>query len=593
MKIGLKTDIVKLSKNTSRWKDYFNREEAKLIEILENKFEYKRIEHIGSTAINNIKAKPIIDILLVIDKNVNLDDLVNFLEKNDYKKSSFQPMQGEIIFTKGTTSDVHEYFIHAVLENYDWQRYTIFRDYLLQNPDIALGYERLKIELCKKYKSCRRKYTSEKEAFVEKILSKLRKPTLLRNKCIIIDIENTVIDVAERKYKILRAEFPELKITLEQVRNDPKLYTILGKDRCATRDRFYDIFDKPESVKTYSAPLYLNARDTITGFINSNIDIVFISSRDESFREVIITELQNNGLDINTISFLFKPSCDKILDFKLNSVKKLLLNYQILAYVGDSPEDIQSASDNDIPSIFFHTNPTQIGSHFKNEMGLHICSDWKAVESVLKMHIHTGTEIIRLREFMINKYSDWLGDIDAKIGINVTISSIIFTISGIIITSDKFLQERTISIITLILMFLVIIFSLFSLIFSIQGFTARNTSGVNSGHVIKLKLKQIISVLLGNFARANIKEIEEFNKFNRMNTIDQSRAHYSFFIRRYKTYDPDALWNHRFFSIYASNYSKLTAERWASTFTKFSICIFGIWLASICILKIITWIKFL
>jgi len=173
MKLGLKPGTVSLQEHNSQWKDLFEKEKQNLKILLSADFRIIKIEHIGSTSIPNIKAKPIIDILLVIDKDTDTDELIVKFETALYHKCSFQPQQGEVLFKRGDDT-ISTHYIHAVLANWDWQRYLLFKNYLLQNPSIANEYEQLKIALAEQFKDDRRQYTAAKEAYVENILNKLR-----------------------------------------------------------------------------------------------------------------------------------------------------------------------------------------------------------------------------------------------------------------------------------------------------------------------------------------------------------------------------------------------------------------------------------
>lgn len=170
MKLGLQPGTVKLRKYSSRYKKLFEIERL----LLEQLFGEVNpiIAHIGSTSIPNIKAKPIIDMLLVIPEYSIMELVIGKINSIGYIKCSFQP-RGEFLFKRGD-ENLSTHYLHLVLENQDWRRYIIFRDYLIQNPDEATKYESLKTELEKKYKNDRRMYTSSKEAYIENILSILR-----------------------------------------------------------------------------------------------------------------------------------------------------------------------------------------------------------------------------------------------------------------------------------------------------------------------------------------------------------------------------------------------------------------------------------
>lgn len=168
--IGLKNGYVELLSNKPDWAKYYQEEEASIRNAL--KGGLVMVEHVGSTAIKSIKAKPIIDILVVVRQVFDISNAEKLLVNIGYEKGLFQ-REGEIFYLK-SKNDIHTHYIHLVTEKDDWKRYILFRDYLNSNPDVATSYEETKIRLAKVYFNNRKEYTAAKMEFVENILSKLR-----------------------------------------------------------------------------------------------------------------------------------------------------------------------------------------------------------------------------------------------------------------------------------------------------------------------------------------------------------------------------------------------------------------------------------
>lgn len=161
-----------LTKNDKTWKKQYENEEKFLQNILP-KTKIKRIIHIGSTYLTTIYAKPIIDILVETYRNANLKEIKNILVKNGY--ICMNEEQKRLSFNKGYTPKgfANEvYHLHLRLENDNDELY--FRDYLIDFPNIAKKYERLKLRLAKKYKYNRDAYTNAKTKFVKKYTNKAR-----------------------------------------------------------------------------------------------------------------------------------------------------------------------------------------------------------------------------------------------------------------------------------------------------------------------------------------------------------------------------------------------------------------------------------
>lgn len=170
MEIGLELSMVRLESNSLIWSKAYEEVENDLSKLFEG--EFLTIAHIGSTSINSIKAKPIIDILLVLPKDYDNNMAVSKLSSIFFVKGEFQ-RDGEMFFFKGR-DDFHTHYLHFVKENQDWQRYILFRDYLRANKDVASEYESLKLKLSTTFNKNRQLYTSSKESFIENILSRLR-----------------------------------------------------------------------------------------------------------------------------------------------------------------------------------------------------------------------------------------------------------------------------------------------------------------------------------------------------------------------------------------------------------------------------------
>lgn len=131
--------------------------------------EIVSIEHIGSTAVPKLAAKPIIDIVVLIPSIKNVDSYIKQLENLDYiyrpKRSSVE----RFFFTKNDPPTFH--LSLAQIDKYSfWKRQKNFRDFLISHPDIAKKYEKLKMSLIKKYPDGRQEYCDGKDKFINNVL---------------------------------------------------------------------------------------------------------------------------------------------------------------------------------------------------------------------------------------------------------------------------------------------------------------------------------------------------------------------------------------------------------------------------------------
>ncbi len=128
----------------------------------------KRISHIGSTAIKNIKTKPIIDILIEVESDKK-DTIKDILRNNNYILMGEN--RDKISFNKGYTINGYEDKVfHIHIKQYQDCDELYFRDYLNDNVSKAKEYEKLKLELYEKYKPNRDLYTEGKKEFVTEIV---------------------------------------------------------------------------------------------------------------------------------------------------------------------------------------------------------------------------------------------------------------------------------------------------------------------------------------------------------------------------------------------------------------------------------------
>ena len=133
--------------------------------------------HIGSTAINGIWAKPIIDILLTVDAPSTFPRIKRKMQQAEYICMSESP--DRISFNKGYTSRGYaEKVFHIHLRTKADTDEIYFRDYLNLHPDIARQYERLKLSLSKLYAHNRDAYTEAKTDFVTRYTTLARRNLL-------------------------------------------------------------------------------------------------------------------------------------------------------------------------------------------------------------------------------------------------------------------------------------------------------------------------------------------------------------------------------------------------------------------------------
>lgn len=137
-----------------------------------------RIEHVGSTAISDIYAKDIVDVLVQVEKEA-FNDVISTLKVQGY--ILMNQNETRATFNKGYTEDgFAEKVFHIHLRTKDDIDELYFRDYLIEFSDIAKAYEALKLKLWKSYEHDRDGYTKAKSSFIIKVTKDAKK--LYKNK---------------------------------------------------------------------------------------------------------------------------------------------------------------------------------------------------------------------------------------------------------------------------------------------------------------------------------------------------------------------------------------------------------------------------
>jgi GrpB-like predicted nucleotidyltransferase (UPF0157 family) len=179
---------IKLAKHNIKWKQSFTILKAELIEILG--FVNPQIEHIGSTAIDGLSAKPIIDVLIGLDNDNLLNEVINpLVEKNFiYYEVYNHLMPYRRFFVKHkkdlnipkvireeehiprSTEEHNARLAHIHILKYKsehWIRHIAFRNYLQEHPQLKEEYQQLKETLSPKDWADGNDYNKAKDIFIK------------------------------------------------------------------------------------------------------------------------------------------------------------------------------------------------------------------------------------------------------------------------------------------------------------------------------------------------------------------------------------------------------------------------------------------
>ncbi|MBD2353028.1 GrpB family protein [Tolypothrix sp. FACHB-123] len=159
---------VEVVPHDSTWRSQFE-DEAKLIALAfgDNVID---IQHIGSTAIPTIYAKPIIDILVQVKDIAKVDEQSSAMTALGYEIMGEFGIAGRRFFRKHNDQGIRTHHVHIFQINVsEVQRHLAFRDYMIAHPEDALKYSDLKRGLAKQYPEDMEGYVNGKDGFIKEM----------------------------------------------------------------------------------------------------------------------------------------------------------------------------------------------------------------------------------------------------------------------------------------------------------------------------------------------------------------------------------------------------------------------------------------
>ncbi|MEM7531300.1 MAG: GrpB family protein [Chloroflexota bacterium] len=175
--IGLAEGDVRLVPHHPQWQELFHIEKERIQAHIGS--HILDIQHVGSTAISGIVAKPILDIAVAVE---NFEEAAGCIEPMAslgyvYQGEKGIPRRRFFVKQQPTDTDIL-YSTHHVHMNelgcVDWENQILFRDYLLRHPDVAQEYATLKFRLGEEYATDRKQYVSGKSTFITDVLAYAR-----------------------------------------------------------------------------------------------------------------------------------------------------------------------------------------------------------------------------------------------------------------------------------------------------------------------------------------------------------------------------------------------------------------------------------
>jgi GrpB-like predicted nucleotidyltransferase (UPF0157 family) len=152
------------------WPDLFEAEKDRILGAIGQRV--LAIEHVGSTSVPGMPAKPVIDVMAgTRDVGVTADACTAPLQKIGYEHVPTPAFLDRRFFRRGAWLLECTYHLHMVeMDGDTWRRYMVFRDVLRADEDVARAYQELKRQLSAEYRFDRAAYTKAKNWFIEGVI---------------------------------------------------------------------------------------------------------------------------------------------------------------------------------------------------------------------------------------------------------------------------------------------------------------------------------------------------------------------------------------------------------------------------------------
>jgi len=170
--LGLKYGTVELVPYTREWEQAFQEEMLLLRDALST--VSCQIEHIGSTAVPGLGAKPILDIGIGVSEANAIKTCIPLIEAVGYVYRGDGGSSGGHIFVRESAPEIRTHHVHLMaLADPQWEAYLIFRDYLRRDMGARRSYFAAKQSLAKRFPMDRKAYTDAKNEIYQELLAEM------------------------------------------------------------------------------------------------------------------------------------------------------------------------------------------------------------------------------------------------------------------------------------------------------------------------------------------------------------------------------------------------------------------------------------
>ena len=167
--MGLEGGTVRVVPYDSMWPSLFAAEAGRLEQRFAVAGLVVMLEHMGSTAVPGLAAKPILDILAGYPEGASVPAYIDVLTRADYVHRGEQEIPGREFFRRGNPRAYHVHL--TAIDGQFWRDHLTFRDRLCFDKTLRDAYAALKHDLAARFPRDREAYISAKGAFVNSVLN--------------------------------------------------------------------------------------------------------------------------------------------------------------------------------------------------------------------------------------------------------------------------------------------------------------------------------------------------------------------------------------------------------------------------------------
>lgn len=163
-------DEIHLEPYDARWPDMYRAERERIEKLIP--FTPLAIEHMGSTSVPGLSAKPVIDIIVLIDDIEDMSPHIPPLEAIGYSYWAANPDTSKLFLVKGLPpAPRRTHHLHVYANTAEFDRHIRFRDILRTDATLRQAYEALKLDLAERFRGDREAYTNSKDGFISAALA--------------------------------------------------------------------------------------------------------------------------------------------------------------------------------------------------------------------------------------------------------------------------------------------------------------------------------------------------------------------------------------------------------------------------------------